>query len=148
MSDETFTPLKFGDIFMPGGALYAIRPNTAEADIAFAHAEFLKANFIKDGIPLTSVAVAEIEKRAAEKAKEIIGKMKSQGVPESFKKLLEIKKKKDVQRFCRGMTVRQNEFSHFILNANQIGFAHSRQHFQVVPNELRPTKRGRKCFSK
>lgn len=142
--DKPFTgPTRFGEILSKGGALYVIR---SWRDAAYAQMEAVRAKMVMDGLPITPVMEQLMVEKAEKMAAEMEAEYRAKGVPDIFKKLLAVDRKKDVEKYCKSLSIAGSDFSLFIHNCNQLDFSHSRQHLEIVPKELYPTDEEREAF--
>lgn len=142
-SEKYKGPTKFGEVLAPGGAMFVIR---TWRDVAYAQLEAVRAKMIMNGMPITPLVERLLVEHAEKMATELENEYRAKGVPNVFKKLLALEKKKDVIKFLNSMKITGSEFALFIHNCAQVGLNHSRQHLQVIPKELHSTESERKAF--
>lgn len=130
----------FGDISAPGGGIIWVEGGDMLEGLTFVTFESLKAIAVSQKITLVPEFLVQLKIKAREEAMRIIENMKAKGVPEKFIKLFGFKKKKEVNRYCRELTVTHEEFALLATNFEQIGMSHKRHHFEHVPKELKTSE--------
>lgn len=63
------------------------------------------------------------------------------GVLEKFIKLFAIQKKSELEKYCSGLTITQEDLVQLILWSQLIGYAHNRCHLEYQPIEAQPAPR-------
>lgn len=129
-------PTKFGEILSMGGAAFIIK---SWQDAAFAQMEAIRAKMVMDGMPITPEMEQLLVEKAEKMAAEMEAEYRAKGVPDIFRKLFAVKRKKDVEKYCKSLSIAGSDFSLFIHNCDQLDFSHSRQHLEIVPKELHLT---------
>ena len=59
-------------------------------------------------------------------------------VPDYLQELLAIEKKAELKRFCKKITITQDDLIRLIFNCSTIGYLHARKHHEFVPKHLPP----------
>lgn len=64
--------------------------------------------------------------------------MLEESIPVHLRKLLAIEKKSALKKFCKEITITQDDLISLIFNSSTIGYLHSRKHHEFVPKHLSP----------
>ena len=59
-------------------------------------------------------------------------------IPDHLQKLLAIEKKSVLKKFCKEITITQDDLISLIFNSSTIGYLHARKHHEFVPKHLPP----------
>ena len=64
--------------------------------------------------------------------------MFEESVPDYLQELLAIEKKSELKKFCKKITITQDDLIRLIFNSSTIGYLHARKHHEFVPKHLLP----------
>lgn len=124
---------RFGNPNTPGGARYVVSDQEGLFQTA-VDLEYLR--LYEEGIPIMPLMEDRIQDRVRREQLLLKNKLSAQGIPEKFKKLLEIDAKSESEKYCRKLRIDEFEFFLLIHNCNQIDFYHQSKFPEYVPDHL------------
>jgi len=123
-----------GSIESPQGALGIIFDEEGMAPFLV---EVLKAALVKEGFPVTPenvrIARTVVDGYLAKHHQE----MSLLGVPQKLQSLMGFTKKADVEKYCSGIHISEDELYLLIHNHNQIRYSHMSKFREFVPQQLK-----------
>ncbi len=78
---------------------------------------------------------------------DVLSKLFDSEVPEYLTKLLMITKKSKLKKYCRDITIFQEDFVKLIVNSDKIRYTHQRKYHDFIPSHLHPTDEERSALT-
>lgn len=69
------------------------------------------------------------------------------GVPEYLKKMLEIDKKSELEKYCKDIIITQEDFARLVYSSYSVGYRHKIKNHDFVPPHLLPSDEERNALS-
>lgn len=79
-----------------------------------------------------------INKMADEMASDLLRELEID-IPEYLKRIFEIEKKSDLEKYCKTITITQKDFVILVYNSYKLGYKHQIKYKNYVPDNLKPT---------
>lgn len=99
------------------------------------------------GIPLDGITDFIVKKIIAEQKNTIEQQLSHFGFPKNLENLFALKKKSDVKKMIKTITLTKDELIRAIFNANTLGFSHLQKHKYFIPEDIKHTDEEQEAFS-
>lgn len=124
---------RFGHPISSSGALYCVSDQeglvqmSLDLEMARLYIESIPITARRESDTLISIVRAQLDHNEA---------LSRQGIPGGLRELLNVSKKSEVEKFCRGLTISEFELFLLIHNCFQMKFEHESKFQQYVPSAL------------
>lgn len=99
------------------------------------------------GIPLDEITDLIVKKLIAEQKNAMEQKLIHDGFPKILENLFSLKKKSDVMKMVKTITLTKDELVRAIFNANFLGFTYLKKHKYFIPDDIKPTNEEKEALS-
>mgnify|MGYP003341314606 CR=1 FL=1 len=146
MTDKRTTVETFELIGKEDSTIVLVNGGNLSQGLYLFNLEIQKSIALKNNFQLIPEIMELIKWSAFFAANKAANSIKAEGVPNIFKQILSLDRKRNVENFCAGLTISHKEFSSFIANCDQLGFSVKSHHDQIVPKDLETTSSERTAF--
>jgi len=129
---------KLGTLTSPRGALYVVHD---QEGIILANADLYRSFLELKGVTITPEIYQKLISISRERQDEYVKQVALEGIPEKLVALLGITKKREVVKFCKGVTISEDDLYLLIRNCAQIGYNCRSKYPEYLPDDRRITDR-------